>query len=151
MGITNYSHVAIGVRDIDRSLTFYRDVLGLTVAVDEHEKLESFGESGATRRATYLRFDDDPRSPFLVLDEVLGIDRPGEPKRPFKDAGIHHFGFWVDDVEAIVKRAKEAGADILLEPTLVASIRYGLPPGDQVLTALVRDPDGNAVQLDERL
>ena len=31
------SHVAIGVCDIERSLSFYRDLLGLTVSLDKEE------------------------------------------------------------------------------------------------------------------
>ena len=31
------SHVAIGVADMERSLHFYRDLLGLTVTLDKEE------------------------------------------------------------------------------------------------------------------
>ena len=32
------SHIAIGVRDMEKSLPFYRDVLGLRVVEDEVER-----------------------------------------------------------------------------------------------------------------
>ena len=35
MDATGVSHIAICVRDIDRSLTFYRDILGMRVTLDE--------------------------------------------------------------------------------------------------------------------
>src|SRR2546421_7725711 len=38
MGITGVSHIAIGVSDMDKSLSFYRDALGMTVTVDRREK-----------------------------------------------------------------------------------------------------------------
>jgi hypothetical protein len=38
MGVRATSHVAIGVRDMERSLRFYRDLLGLHVTVDREER-----------------------------------------------------------------------------------------------------------------
>ena len=34
MPIRAVSHIAVGVRDMDRSLEFYRDVLGMSVSLD---------------------------------------------------------------------------------------------------------------------
>jgi len=34
MDATGVSHIAICVRDLDRSLAFYRDILGMTVTAD---------------------------------------------------------------------------------------------------------------------
>ena len=54
------SHVAIGVRDIERSLSFYRDLLGLTVSLDKEKPVRGsqrlFAEPAQTRRrAVYLK------------------------------------------------------------------------------------------------
>ena len=38
MTVHSVSHVAVGVRDMDRSLTFYRDLIGLDVRFDDIEE-----------------------------------------------------------------------------------------------------------------
>jgi catechol 2,3-dioxygenase-like lactoylglutathione lyase family enzyme len=147
MGIRAVSHVAVGVRDMDRSLGFYRDVLGLPVAADQEE---SFGDFGGRRHAVYLRWGNEPDASFLVLDEQLERPKLGEPAALFT-IGVHHFGFWVDDVEAIASRARDAGVELVVEPSVGDTWLYGEPAGGKVKTAFLRDPDGNVVQVDQRM
>jgi catechol 2,3-dioxygenase-like lactoylglutathione lyase family enzyme len=42
MAIRAISHVAVGVRDMDRALRFYRDALGLRVKLDTVEEIPAF-------------------------------------------------------------------------------------------------------------
>ena len=153
MTVKTYSHLAVGVHDMDRALAFYRDVVGLEVVCDE---VETFGADAGEfdavhRRGVYLRWESDPRSPFLVLDELIGVDRASPTKRLFQDAGVHHFGFWVDDVDEMVERSRAAGAPVFLEPRDSDTHGYGEAPGGTIRTAIVADPDGNAVQFDQRV
>jgi catechol 2,3-dioxygenase-like lactoylglutathione lyase family enzyme len=150
MTVRAVSHLAIGVRDMDRSLRFYRDLLGLRVDADQPEEIARRSGTTARRRAVYLRWDDGPHASFVVLDQQL--DRPGDndPLRLF-DVGVHHVAFWVDDLEAIVERMRDAGTAVAVEPSVGDTRAYGEPPGDKVLTAFLRDPDGNWIQLDQRL
>ena len=46
------SHVAIGVRDIERSLSFYRDLLGLTVSLDKRSRCAVRSGCSPSRRKT---------------------------------------------------------------------------------------------------
>jgi catechol 2,3-dioxygenase-like lactoylglutathione lyase family enzyme len=147
MAIRAISHVAVGVRDLERSLTFYRDVLGLPVAVDQEESL---GDFGGKRRAVYLRWDADPHASFIVLDEQLERSKGGQPAELFS-IGVHHFGLWVNDVDAIAARARDAGVVFLVEPAVSDTWLYGETSGGRVKTAFMRDPDGNVVQVDQRL
>jgi catechol 2,3-dioxygenase-like lactoylglutathione lyase family enzyme len=147
MGVRAVSHVAVGVRSMGRSLPFYRDVLGLPVAADQEE---SFGEFGGRRHAVYLRWGAEADASFVVLDEQLERSQEGEPAALFT-IGVHHFGFWVDDVEAIAARARDAGVELVVEPSIGDTWLYGEPAGGKVKTAFLRDPDGNIVQVDERL
>jgi len=147
MGVRAVSHVAVGVRSMERSLPFYRDVLGLPVAADQEE---SFGEFGGRRHAVYLRWGAGADASFVVLDEQLERPQEGEPAELFT-IGVHHFGFWVDDVEAIAARARDAGVELVVEPSIGDTWLYGEPPGRKVKTAFLRDPDGNIVQIDERM
>jgi methylmalonyl-CoA/ethylmalonyl-CoA epimerase len=148
MAVTNVSHIAIAVRDMDRALPFWTDVVGLHVSLDT---IEEFAMSGRTlrRHAVYLRQREGANEPFLVLDQPCDGAAPGEAKAMF-DLGVHHFGFWVDDIDEIAGRARAAGTPIISGPVTTDSVRYGEAPGSQVRTMFVRDADGNVIQFDQR-
>jgi catechol 2,3-dioxygenase-like lactoylglutathione lyase family enzyme len=152
MAIRAVSHVAIGVRDMERSLRFYRDAIGLRVKLDTVEELPGFGGAEARkRRAAYLGWGDDgPDASFVVLDEPLSVEPAGEPARLFQ-TGIHHFSFWVDDIDAIVARVRAAGFEVLFDPAVGDTVAWGEPPGGKVRSTFLRDPDGSYVQLDQRV
>jgi len=150
----NLSHVAIGVRDMDTSVAFYRDVVGLDVTFDDTEEFrDAAGDVMLRRRGVYLRWAserDGPDAAFLVLDQPYGRERRGAPT-PMGELGVHHFGFWVDDVDAIADRARAAGAEFFLGPADADSKEYGEAPGRPMRMLLLRDPDGNVVQFDQRV
>ena len=150
MPVKNVSHIAIGVRDLDRSLPFWTNVVGLHVSLDSEEEFTIEGEV-VRRRAVYLREREGPDEPFVVLDEQLTGAASGEPKRLF-EVGVHHVGFWVDDIDAIAERARRAGIAIVAESGQhgADTAGYGEPPGGFVRALFVRDPDGNVVQFDQR-
>ena len=148
------SHIAIGVSDMDRSLRFYRDLLGLKVCLDTMENIGGLKTLFANpqkgkRRAVYLRFDEGPHSSFLVLSQHPG-DATGAPIK-LDQVGVHHFSFWVDDLRERVEKLKAAGVPILVPPYESDTVAYGEPPGRKVLTSLFQDPDGIIVQFDQRL
>lgn len=148
------SHVAIGVSDMDRSLPFYRDVLGLTVTREAEEDVGGLPAlfhdvQKGKRRAAYLRWEDGPESAFIVLSAPAG-PASGEPIK-LDQIGIHHFSFWVTDLRAKVKKLEEAGVSILVPPMEGDTAGYGEPPGGKVLTCLFQDPDGIILQFDERI
>ncbi len=151
MRILNVSHIAVGVRDMDVSLGFWRDVLGMTVTLDE---VEEFGDGvrfpKVRRRGAYLRWEHDPHSPFVVLDQQLSTDPFGEPATLFQ-VGVHHVGFWVDDVDAVLAQAEAAGVPVMTRPAGSDTVAYGEAPGGTVRTMFLRDPDGNVVQFDQRV
>jgi catechol 2,3-dioxygenase-like lactoylglutathione lyase family enzyme len=149
MPIRNISHIAVGVSDMDRALEFYLGVLGNEISC---EKVEEFQLNGRPhkRRAIYIRWSDDPHAPFIVLDHQMLSDDKTAPKQIF-ERGIHHFGFWADDVDAIAERARAAGVEFIREPTDTDTIWYGEPEGNTVRYLLMRDPDGNVVQVEQRI
>ena len=144
--------MAIGVRDTDRALEFYRDVLGLAVTADRVEEFaQRAGHAPAQRRAVYLRWGEGPHSSYVVLDQHLTEETHGAAT-PLFDAGIHHFAFWIDDLDATLERARAAGFQVVLGGgRAVGSEWLGEPAGGRaVRSAMLRDPEGNHVQLDER-
>jgi catechol 2,3-dioxygenase-like lactoylglutathione lyase family enzyme len=135
---------------MDRSLPFWTEVAGLHVSLDT---IEEFTIDGALvrRRGVYLREREGPDESFVVLDQQQTHFKTGEPK-PLFEIGIHHFGFWVDDLDAIAERARIAGVPIVVEPSKrgADTATYGEAPGGFVRSMFVRDPDGNYVQFDQR-
>jgi|SRR5690606_2936725 catechol 2,3-dioxygenase-like lactoylglutathione lyase family enzyme len=150
MPIRAVSHIAIAVRDMDRALAFYRDVLGLKVRFNGIEEFPNLGKLRPQRRhGAYLSLGDGPHDSFIVLDHRdNAVDRP-----PLNvgDVGIHHFSFWVDDIDTIFARAQAAGTTVIIEPHDTGTENYGEPAGGTIRTTLMRDPDGNVVQLDQRI
>jgi catechol 2,3-dioxygenase-like lactoylglutathione lyase family enzyme len=148
---TAFSHVAIGVADMDRSLAFYRDVVGLENVYDEVEDVNQEGVKPYRRHVVFLSWPGEQHGSFLALDTQ---DRTGSAKPVgFSDFGVHHYSLWVDDLDAIHSRAVDAGLDIMLTPRLLdpnpALKAFG--GGTPVKTAFLRDPDGNVVQLDQAM
>lgn len=149
MTVRGYSHVAIGVRDMDRSLEFYRDVVGLHVRFDDTEAFPGReGFDAWKRRGVYLELGAGPGGPFLVLDQQLSREPFGQPAELFQ-VGVHHFGFATDDVDAVAERARARGFEPTVGPSDADRVTYGLPPGGTIRTMFLRDPEGNVVQFDE--
>ncbi len=149
--VRNVSHIAIGVREMDKVLPFWTEVVGFHVSLDAVEEF-TLGAEVIRRRGVYLREAEGLNEPFVVLDQQLTREPRGVPK-PLFECGIHHFGFWVDDLDEIRARAIEAGIAIVSEPTASGSdtTNFGEPPGGFVRGMIVRDPEGNTVQFDERV
>ena len=74
MSINTFSHVAIGVRDMEVALPFWRDVSASTSRSTRSRRCRRGRQPTAQRRAVYMRWDDDPRSSFVVLDQQLDFD-----------------------------------------------------------------------------
>ncbi|MBV1905314.1 MAG: VOC family protein [Pseudomonadales bacterium] len=142
------SHIAIGVRDMDRSLSFYRDILGFKVIRDEIQKTAGsvlpalYQDTHTQRRVTTLHWDNSPDAAFLVLSEHSDKPVTGEPIK-LDQIGVHHFAFWVEDLPAVYEELKNKGAEFIVGPSLVANGTFN--------SAFISDPDGIIIQLDERV
>ncbi len=136
------SHLAIGVSDMQRSLPFYRDLLGLEVMLDAEEKVGQ-----GSRRAVYMKWGND--GGFLVLSQTLGREPSGKPLK-LHQVGMHHFAFLVDDLRTRLDKLAAAGVKIIVPPYEADAAAYGERSGSKVLTCLFEDPDGTILQFDQR-
>ena len=148
------SHIAVGVRDMERSLHFYRDLLGLKVCLDTMESIGGLkslfsNPQKGKRRAVYLRFEEGPHASFVVLSQNP-VETPGEAIK-LDQVGVHHFAFWVDDLRERAAKLEAAGVPMLVRPVESDTVAYGEPAGNKVLTCLFQDPDGIIVQFDQRV
>jgi lactoylglutathione lyase len=126
-GITSLGHVAIRVKDIDRSLDFYVNKMGF-------EEMFRLDKDGALW-IVYLRVTDD---------QYVELFPGGEGDRsPATEAvGYNHVCFTVDDIDAVIARLESRGVQ-LSRPKKVAV--------DRNAQAWVEDPDGNRVELMQML
>jgi lactoylglutathione lyase len=120
--ITTLSHVACRVRDLEASLRFYRDVLGLP---------ESYRLNHASGETMLVALWLGGQS-FLELVPAA----EGEPARP--PLGYHHLGVWVDDMAASLAEWRARGLVSEATPMLGA---------DGVWNCSIHDPEGNPIEL----
>jgi catechol 2,3-dioxygenase-like lactoylglutathione lyase family enzyme len=118
MAIKRVNHTGISVSDMERSLAFYRDLLGLEVILDSdvpsNEPLgKVVGMDGAMGRVVWLRVGGD-------MIELWQWDQPAGRPLPDNyipaDRGVTHFGFETDDVDELCQRVVAAGFHANCEP-----------------------------------
>jgi lactoylglutathione lyase len=125
-GITALAHVALKVKDLDRSLDFYVNKLGFAemMRLDKPD-----GSPGVW--LVYLRITDDQ---YLELFPGGVGDRA-----PNSDAvAINHICLGVDDIDVTLAYLKEKGVPLTIQKKMAA---------DRNWQAWVEDPDGNRIEL----
>lgn len=140
--ISSVNHVGLTVSSLDRSLAFYRDVLGLAVVL-EQEKEGGYlaaitGYPEAHARMAQLEASRGSRIELFEYAQPRGGGRPLQPA----DVGITHVCLVVDDIEAAHRRLVDAGADPFSPPV---PLDTGANAGGWDL--YVRDPDGIVLEL----
>lgn len=115
--ITGFNHITLAVKDIERSFTFYRDVLRFTSLCE--------GEGSA-----YFLVGD-PKQPSCLW---LCLDR--DPHRPETSCNTHYaFSVASEEFKAISNRIIESETIIFKENT---------SPGDSLYFL---DPDGHKLEI----
>jgi catechol 2,3-dioxygenase-like lactoylglutathione lyase family enzyme len=141
--IRGIHHVAISTGDLERSLHFYRDLLGF-------EEAERFDWQAGTEMADSITGLKDSAAKSVMLRagnayvELFEYQspppQPGDPERPVCDHGITHLCLDVTDIDALYERLVTAG------------MRFHCPPqdaGSGIRTTYGRDPDGNVVEIQQ--
>ena len=141
--IIGFFHGGITVSDMDVSLGFYRDGLGLEqefdLVLDAPYLNTVLGLDQDSIRAVYLRI---PGGGFVELLEYRGIERLSAASRPC-DYGAGHLCLYVDDVEAM--HARLVGMGFRARSEQVVDITAG--PNAGARSCYMADPDGYAVEL----
>ena len=130
--------MSVACSDLDRSLAFYRDLLGLALRDRGAGSAGAVGEILGTGDAQ-VQWADLALPDGRVL-ELLRL--PGGPP----SAGSGHFALAVAEAEAVHRRLREAGVPLRSEPVTIDD--DGDWQGARCFYA--EDPDGTVVELIER-
>jgi catechol 2,3-dioxygenase-like lactoylglutathione lyase family enzyme len=137
--VTGLHHASLTVADLDRSLHFYRDLLGVPVREQVDAAAETFsavsGEASQHVRIADLDLGDG---------RVLELIERGDGQAPPDHAGSH-IAFQVDDIVATHRRLVQAGVKARSKPQ---------PLGPEAgrhwagcIVVYITDPDGATVEL----
>ena len=144
VSIAGVHHTSRSVGDMDRSLEFYRDLLGLEVLLDTEMSGEMLEREVALEGAR-LRLVELGTGGETML-ELLQYHAPpsregGEELRPC-DVGAHHVALTVVDIQAAYERLSAAGVEFTCRPQEVDA---GYFAGHR--TVYCYDPDYMIVEL----
>jgi lactoylglutathione lyase len=118
-------HVGIRARDVERTLAFYTEVLGL-------KRLETIEILG-----NHYYFVGNEQTRIEIEPAPAGADW-----EPVERGGLQHFALIVENLDALFLRLKERGTKIIIPPSRFRPDRK---------IAFIEDPDGSRIQLIELL
>lgn len=138
-------HFGIVVSNLQKSLEFYKDLLGLKVkiqAVEFGNYIDQLNGKPAILVTTVKMSADD--GPTLI--ELLKFERPEikseKATGPFK-IGPTHIAFTVENLEKIYKKFSANGVHFNCPPII--------PPNSKAKVTFCKDPDGTLIELVEEL
>jgi catechol-2,3-dioxygenase len=121
--IKRLNHVVLWVRDAQRSLGFYRDVLGFTIVEDP------------SPQAVFLRANGSDNHHDLGL---FGIGPDAPPPTRGRQVGMYHAAWEVNSIQDL-SRARDA---LRQADALVGESDHG-----NSLSLYAQDPDGNELEV----
>ena len=136
-------HTGITVSNLERSLAFWRDVLGFELSHTAHQTGEMAGEiTGVASAEIKLAVVKAPGGHKIELLEYLApLERKGNVDLRPCDVGFVHVALIVDDLDAILSAINASGWKAAGKPQ---TLRSGPNAGKRVV--YVRDPDGTTIE-----
>ncbi len=150
------NHICLVVKDMDKSISFYRDVLGLELVQDIEIPVESgygwhnpddlddcFGVKGSKSRQAALI--DESAIAIELQSPVIPEVKPGSSHAAdYGVTGMKELAFTVTNIDEEVDRLKKLGVEFR---TRIFEFGKGTLYGCRSI--LFYDPDGNVLQLVE--
>ena len=119
-------HTMLRVGDLDKSIGFYQDVLGMQLL-----RRKDFPDGKFT--LAFLGYGDESEN------TVLELTHNWETSEYDLGSGYGHIAVGVDDVYAACERIREKGGEVVREP---GPMKHGT-----TVLAFVKDPDGYMIEL----
>ena len=148
MNVEWMNHTGFVVSNMERSLAFYRDQLGLEIERDqilEGEFIsELVGYPDPKLHIIYLGLGDMKHSVELI--EYLNPRGNAAPLPERKDIGATHLGIIVDNVDEFYKELSSKEVRFVSPPAIRPDAGYPMAQKG----CYMQDPDGNWLELLER-
>jgi catechol 2,3-dioxygenase-like lactoylglutathione lyase family enzyme len=146
IGVSRVFHLNVNCSNLERSLVFYRDLLGLQTVVrttpDGPQPGEAFGLDAAQWDAWILA---DSRGLDGVAIDLLEWQVPLPVGKPYEKANVPGFGrlgMTTSDIDGVYRRLVDAGVECYGEPHDVDV--EGIP---SMKAFVCEDPDGTLIEL----
>jgi catechol 2,3-dioxygenase-like lactoylglutathione lyase family enzyme len=140
--IISADHTGITVSNLERSLAFWRDVLGFELSHTAHQKgelaQEITGVEGAELKLAVLKTPGGHK--IELLEYLAPADRKRTNFRPC-DVGFVHLALLVEDLDLVLGRIAASGYKAAGKPQ---TLRRGPNAGKRVV--YVSDPDGTTIE-----
>lgn len=139
-------HPGITVSDLERSIKFYRDILGLEMLAREPRIASRGVKLGVPTAVIECAIFAIPESDATL--ELIQFHSPAQPNAygsPVNAVGNVHIAFRVDNIEETIARMTEAGVGFVSETT--CDITEGPLTGWKFI--YFKDPDGTNLELVE--
>jgi catechol 2,3-dioxygenase-like lactoylglutathione lyase family enzyme len=142
------------VGDMERSLAFYRDALGMRVTYDNWvltpRDAASREEADVARRLVFLQANDD----YVGVLGLLQYTKPLKPVVDLRGTAFHQgtavLIFNLDQLdEAFAKASAIEGVTVVSEPELLTYPSYDGTSTISVKVSTVQDPDGFTIELNQ--
>ena len=135
-------HTGFTVANLERSLAFWRDVLGFELSHTAHQTgelaREITGVAGAEIKLAVLKAPGGHK--IELLEYLAPSDRKHVDLRPC-DVGSVHVALFVDDLDAVLNAIAASGWKAAGKPQ---TLKTGPNAGKRVV--YVRDPDGTTIE-----
>jgi catechol 2,3-dioxygenase-like lactoylglutathione lyase family enzyme len=135
-------HTGITVSNLERSLAFWRDVLGFELSHQAHQTGELASEiTGVAGAEISLAVLKAPGHKIELLEYLAPPDRKQHVDLRPCDVGSAHVALTVDDLDAVLDTIAASGWKAPGEPQ---TLKTGPNAGNRVV--YVRDPDGTTIE-----
>ena len=134
-------HVGLTVSDLDKSIAFYRDVLGLTfqgeIMMVGEETDKMFRKENCKARVAYLNGSKALEAPPVELIQFVDSEI-------HKEQSISEVCFYTDDIDSVYKTLIENHVECLSEPQYFDFRANGF---GESRAFYFRDPDGIILEM----
>ena len=159
-----FHHMCLVTADLERSIAFWRDIMGYTLKVqseipdgEDPDSLctpnlldDAFGVRGARSHMAILTSEDDGTFIELQQPQVPNVQLTSPEKLQYGYTGIRELGLVVENIDAMFEKVRAAGlrtqTDYIWSTAHRPVAPGDIPPPDG-RSFIFFDPEGNMIQL----
>ena len=134
-------HIGLTVTDIERSLKFYRDILGLRYQGEilmEGEETKNIFQKNCKAKVAYLISSSKLNAPSIELIQFIDIEIKKESPKLFTTS-ISELCFYTDDIDEVYQKLLNQNIECLSTPQEFNFNKYGFGKSKAFY---FKDPDG---------